>query len=48
MNVSLLDDENYLEQLRINIAKWKLEGVLKCLTNAEFGTGSNTIRITRY
>ena len=26
MNVSLLDDENYLEQLRINIAKWKLEG----------------------
>ena len=26
MNVSLLDDENYLEQLRINLAKWKLEG----------------------
>ena len=26
MTVSLLDDENYLQQLRINIAKWKLEG----------------------
>ena len=26
MNVSLLDDENYLNQLRINIPKWKLEG----------------------
>ena len=26
MNVSLLDDENYLEQLRINIPKWKQEG----------------------
>ena len=26
MNVSLLDDENYLEQLWINIPKWKLEG----------------------
>ena len=25
MNVSLLDDENYLEQLRINIPKWKQE-----------------------
>ena len=25
MNVSLLDDENYLEQLRINITKWKQE-----------------------
>ena len=26
MNVSLLEDENYLEQLRINIPKWKQEG----------------------
>ena len=26
MNVSLLDYENYLNQLRINIPKWKLEG----------------------
>lgn len=26
MNVSLLDDENYLNQLRINIPKWKLDG----------------------
>ena len=26
MNVFLLDDENYLNQLRINIPKWKLEG----------------------
>ena len=26
MNVSLLDDENYLNQLRINIPKLKLEG----------------------
>ena len=26
MNVSLLDDENYLDQLRINMPKWKLEG----------------------
>ena len=25
MDVSLLDDEKYLEQLRINIPKWKLE-----------------------
>ena len=27
MNVSLLDDENCLNQLTINIPKWKLEGV---------------------
>ena len=26
MNVSLLEDENYLEQTRINIPKWKQEG----------------------
>ena len=26
MNVLLLEDENYLEQLRINIPKWKQEG----------------------
>ena len=26
MNVSLLEDENYLEQLRINVLKWKQEG----------------------
>ena len=26
MNVLLLDDENYLNQLRINMPKWKLEG----------------------
>ncbi|CAH3181473.1 unnamed protein product [Porites lobata] len=38
MNVSLLEDENYLEQLNKRVK-------LICLTNNAFGTGSNTIRL---
>ena len=36
MNVSILEDENYLEQLNKRVK-------LICLTNDAFGTGSNTI-----
>ena len=38
MNVSILEDENYLEQLNKRVK-------LICLTNDAFGTGSNTIRL---
>ena len=38
MNVSLLEDENYLEQLNKRVK-------LICPTNNAFGTGSNTIRL---